>query len=248
MLKRLLILILSFSVCCSADMIMTRPKRYNKPAPAPSGDTSLLSWWKCDEGTGTSLTDSGTKGNNGAFDEGTPEWVTNDGHTYIKISYLDTLYFGANHYTNTDMANFTITCWAKPYWSGGGTGDSMLFWIFMVPATWHIANAWHWWQGYGGNHLYNDYPTTAELQRVLNIGNAWHMLTRTYNGTTVKTFVDAVDQSWDINAACNFETAGEALWVGKYGASATKQGFCGFRIYNRVLTQAELNALYAAGR
>jgi hypothetical protein len=41
---------------------------------AAAGDPTLVGWWKCDEGAGTTAHDSGGYGNDGAFN-GDPQWV-----------------------------------------------------------------------------------------------------------------------------------------------------------------------------
>ena len=52
---------------------------------ANADDPNPVGWWKLDEGTGTAVADSSGAGHNGAFAEGTPEWVEGMYGTALKL-------------------------------------------------------------------------------------------------------------------------------------------------------------------
>ncbi|MDO8664861.1 MAG: LamG domain-containing protein [Candidatus Liptonbacteria bacterium] len=78
--------------------------------------------------------------------------------------------------------------------------------------------------------------------------NAWHNLLGTYDGTTVKVYIDGVICA-GTSALSNqtLYTAG-SISMGSVNASATSHKMDDIRIYNRALSAAEIYALYSATR
>jgi hypothetical protein len=76
-------------------------------------NSDLVGWWKLDEGTGTTVADASGGGHDGAFAEGTPEWVEGVFGSGLQFD-------GASELEIADHADFhleeglTVCLWAQP--------------------------------------------------------------------------------------------------------------------------------------
>gem|GEM_PF-6157098 len=189
-------------------------------------DPNLVAWWKFDETSGSSAADSSGNGNTGTLN-GSPQWTT--GHIDGAIA-LD----GADDYVDGFSVNiggvWSITAWAKPLASpefqgllgasGGGN--------YIQLQSYRIH--------YRGT--YNNYTSfTQDLD--------WHhfALTRSASGD-INVYIDGT-------AAGNYNDPDATFTVSEIGrfwgsSSYTYEGSVDdLRLYNRVLTSTEVQALAA---
>ena len=91
-----------FSLCALVASIMVTPI-------VEARDPTLVGWWKCDEGEGTTARDSSGYGNDGVF-TGAPQWVT--GHFRGGLAFngsSDCLVCGND--PSLDLTTWTISFW-----------------------------------------------------------------------------------------------------------------------------------------
>jgi len=76
---------------------------------ANAADTSLVGWWKLDDGTGLTAVDSSNQGHNGTLTNG-PVWTTGKSKGGLQFD-------GTNDYVDTgwneNLTNWTICCWVN---------------------------------------------------------------------------------------------------------------------------------------
>jgi len=236
---------------------------------------TLLSWFKMDEGTGSTLADSGLLGNTLT---GTDiSWITGDGNTYVEIDGETAKITGSIYkaYTDNDMgtidnsgelagAGFTINLWFRFTASDRSCslynfGNNAIFCNYDV-ATYDLMQT-------GiiskyGLYYFNEYDDLAD--------NSWHMVTQVYypnggygdygdpdrnggvptqnlyiDGSYVQSHENTPEVTLDYNS--NYLTLGEY----QYGASHHGSGklhLAQMRIYNSALTTSEIVDLWNLGR
>ncbi len=169
-----------------------------------STDDSLLGWWRMDDGTGSTATDSSSAGNNGIltnFDTSTA-WVpglvggalsfdgTNDfvelgdilnfdaTNSFTISAWANRQSVGADH-TIFARADYTDPTLQRGYWFGFSSTDTLNFFLVSDSST--------------GDRLRIDSTT------LFNAPNTAHHVAVTYNGSTMaagaKLFVDGVEDA-----------------------------------------------------
>jgi prepilin-type N-terminal cleavage/methylation domain-containing protein len=203
----------------------------------------LVGYWSFDEGSGTIAKDYSGNGNNGTLVNG-PTWTT--GKVGGALSFD-----GVNDYVNVPynsvldiVKNFTIEVW-----------------IYPKEQTFNHQTAVEKWQTYLLMHLHAGATT---FQHYIFAGGAWHYVRAsqpwsyyigkwghyvfTYDGTTLKSYVNGVlDNQTTYIGQLTSNT--NPVTIGK-GAETAASFFNGLidevRIYNRALSDAEIQALYNA--
>ncbi len=217
--------------------------------PVDYGDTSLVGYWKFDEGSGTTAYDSSGHGNNGS---GNPviDWTSSNcesGNCVTAASGYGTIYKISPTFSNV-RSNVTIAHWVKintaiassswPYSASGNTHISYGFRSASNGTSWYFEYA-------------TDYPTcggssfTATTASDIGLG-AWHFLAMTYDGATIITYLDGAQfmQRSFSTGFCGipeFDFAGTPTAPGSFSVDNV-------RFYSRVLSAAEIQALYKSGQ
>lgn len=214
-------------------------------------DTSLVGWWKLDDGSGTTATDSSGNGNGGAI-TGTVSWTT--GHINGALTFNGTntaVNMGTPSALNLTHVG-TIACWvnfsnaqlsAHPWPMIVGNGD----WGNDLNGYMLAVNS-----AFGGegqiifqvlNAATGDY-VVSPLQYS---DGAWHHLCGTWDGTTLTLYVDGT--SVGTTPQTNDAVSGVYPFVMGRNAAAADSYFNGLlddvRVYNRALSSTEVAALAA---
>ena len=212
----------------------------------------LISWWKFDEGSGTNVADSWTNNTGTLYNFGaSPAW-TNDtagsastGALYFSGSseYVDC---GNDSSLNITGDQITVTVWFKQQIEEGGNRHVILkgnspyaleggytFWCYGSD----IARGGITDSSTNSQHIYSS--TIPE--------NEWHHLALVYDSSNLFWYLDAV-QTGDILAVSGniLSSANYPLIIGGQGLGSFKGIIDEVMIYNRALTQEEIQNNYNA--
>lgn len=210
-------------------------------------ELGLVGYWPLDEGSGTVARDATGNGNNST--SANIGWVTSGcpaGGCVTVASTNGTIGIPGNAAFDLHT-NFTISNWvridaaipASSWPVSFGDGNSHIGYNFRS-----TSNGTSWMFEYG-----TDYPTCSgtiwSQSATLALGtNAWHMLTASYDGANIRTYLDGV-----LVQTKAFAT-GMCTWQPLYIANTPAAGGIfsvdDTRFYNRVLTTSEIQAMYNA--
>ncbi|NTU46678.1 DUF2341 domain-containing protein [Candidatus Roizmanbacteria bacterium] len=217
----------------------------------------LVGWWKMDEGTGTSTTDSTGKGNTGTFNcSGTscvnPSWTTS-GKYGNALSFIPTSntssYLTSNIVNVSSIQNSTITLstWINPdnidhsndkWIARNGMGTDENYGIFLGSPS-------------SGNYkiLFSGYSGTWVSSSTTNYvvpSNTWsHIVVVLTQGKSISFYLNGnLIQTNTISFITVPATTAFHIGAGA-GSSQAYNGYLDdFRIYNRALTTSEIQTLY----
>lgn len=198
-----------------------------------NGAQGLWGYWPCHEGTGTVLHDESGREQNTTNTVGTPEWSTgNSGLSCAKIVGAGE-YFYATAFT-APSSYITCSAWVKTdqaaterffsYYAGSAGG-----WYLAASTT--EIRFWIW----------DDTPTAHGASYTANIAGAWHHLAGTYDGETIRLYLDGVEVDTDTLSGQTLTDA-RSLLFGYSNAITTE--FEEMRIYDRALSAHEILELY----
>jgi prepilin-type N-terminal cleavage/methylation domain-containing protein len=204
-------------------------------------DSSLIGLWSFNEGTGTTVYDYSGSGNNGT-------WNGTLGNQYVagKIGSYAGNFDGSTNYVNVPGLGATLTA------------QTILAWVKLTKSQNDIAYG-NFGQGFGLAVYTNAHPegeatadgsnrSKSNDQLSVN-GTTWQLESMTYaNGTTLELYINGTIASGYIL----HYTAGSAITAFsgmKIGGPGNMEGYTGgaineLRIYNRVLSAAEMQWLY----
>jgi hypothetical protein len=206
----------------------------------------LVGWWKFDEGSGTTATDSSSSGNTGTLSgSSTPSYVTGKVGPYA-ISFVsgNTQHVAINNSNQT--AVYTVSAWI--FVSAAGAAQVIL--DNRISNT-TLAN-------HAGFVLYLDASGFANVYSVsisllgdvntagaVNLAGAWHLVAATDDGTTQCLYVDGSQVNSTITTYVGQPSDAILAWIGaSYDPTYSTATIDDVRIYNRNLSAAELLDLY----
>ena len=233
-----------------ASITMNSDKTVTATFSQQTGD--LVGYWRFDEGTGTTAGDSSTYGNNGSI----------NGASWTSGQVAGALSFdGANDYVqipnsaslSLDTNRVTFAGWIYPT----AVSES---WLTVIQRS-NTDNSWFDWQLYARA---SDAPTAnrpvfrvdwnqdgaidanEQVQGdIILQANTWYYIAATYDGTAMRFYIDGTLRGTTNIAGGTIPASNRAIWMG--GNEAWGEYFPGriddFRIYNRALSQAEIQAL-----
>ncbi len=198
-----------------------------------------------DEGSGTQLKDSSGWGNTANI-TGSPSWVP-------VVNGLAMTFNGSTHGVVSDQANLnpttalSLAAWIKP--------NQLATQDVISRATFGSADGYALSLGSNGKAFVQlNQASTGDAFKLESLssypttGNTWMHVAATYNGTTMRLYINGVEESSVSGPAA---IAAGALSVGIGGQSNGSRRFRGdmddVRIYNRVLTPAEVVTLAGNG-
>ncbi len=221
------------------------------PAATDPLTDGLLGYWNLDEGSGLVAHDSSGNGRDGTLYPSNYQWIVDDGGPTFFANDRSLRLPGdstSGWITVTagmPLANnsFTLAVWAKR----GATGSA--HWLFGQGKAGTTNQALHF--GFRDNNKFTCafYDDDLDAPTYTDTG-AWHHWACTYDvaNKTRKLYRDGVLVAQDV-AGANFAGSGD-FWIGR--APQSGQRFKGSldeaRVYNRVLTEAQLAALAATTR
>ena len=227
-----------------------------------TGGSTPVGYWKFDEGTGTSATDSSGNGDTGTLTN-QPTWVT--GKLKKALNFTGTQVVQANgsgSLANLYTGGMTVSAWINPAGTGGG-GAGRIVDKDNNNGGWFLAMS-------SSNNVklqadqFDVPPPGTAIQPSLAsasnsiVLNTWQHVAATWdgstNGTGMHIYVNgAPADGTPVNGSSNgtpFSDAASPLGIGNRGADLAR-GFNGsiddVRVYNRVLSAAEIQSLAHQG-
>jgi hypothetical protein len=214
------------------------------PPPQPTG---LVARWRMDETGGTVAADASGNGNTGTLRNGAG-WTPGRIGGALRLDGVD------DHVSVNDSASLsspasqiTVACWA---YRTGNKG------AWQTLATRQRGVQWddQWFLGFNNNQYWFGVHTTAGYPQAagpLAPLNQWVHVAGTYDGATVRLFVNGVQVATAAGSGTILREA-KPLLIGAGMNDATGiagDGFLGWmddvRLYNRALSASEIQALYA---
>jgi hypothetical protein len=212
-----------------------------------------VSYWRLDETSGTSATDSTggrtgtytggyTLNQTGALSDVADKAVTFNGTTgYVAVPYAAAL----------NPAQFTLEAWAKPT---GGSGT----WRLVASSWTHPSNYKGYWVGIDSNdrwtaHMGDGVNPEVNADGPTAVLNTWTHLVETYDGTTLKLYANGTLVSSLATTRYSPNTSPTQFDIGaEYFNGAQTSFFVGsideVSVYNTALTAAKIRSHYNAER
>ncbi len=201
-------------------------------------DSGLAGYWRLDDGSGTSATDSSSGGNTGTLNNG-PTWGTGQIGGAISFDNTD------DSITVGDVVEpeyITMSAWINR--SGNGT-------VSIINKGTLLSSEQY--------SLFLDYASYGTVEMIVRAAGGgfdhcrtgssgyttgqWHLVTGTYNGTTCRVYVNGVDKTETVVSDTTsgvINTGASSLTIG----SAFNGLLDEVRIYNRPLSPDEVAQLY----
>lgn len=213
-----------------------------------AGTDGLEGYWPLDEGSGTQVADVSGNGNTGTG--ATIGWTSAGcilgkcitaapGNTTISIPSNASLMLGAT-FTLVNWVKINTAIPASSWPVSFGAGNTHVGYGFRSQ-----SNGTNWMFEYG-----NDYPACAGVwtnNGGLNLGTgAWHFLSVTYDGTSIKVYLDGVLKT---NSGFNKGFCPTfPMYIGNISTAPGTFMVDEPRIYSRALSASEITAMYAAAK
>jgi len=221
-----------------------------KPASLPAG---IVAWWKCDEGSGSTLADSSGNGNNATL-YGSPTWITYaTGINAIRMNG-NTCYGDAGdpailRFTSADK--FTISAWVKT--TLGNFTD-------IIVGKYGSSNGYKLLQWFGSEQ----FRFVSQSTTMGNFGPGypasvnWHHVVFTFDATYYNSYgsglygdglfyYDGSLYNSNIHGQSALASSGTNLILGLGDTSYSNYALCDVRIYNIILSAGDISSLYSAG-
>jgi hypothetical protein len=220
------------------------------PSAHAGVNDGLVGWWKFDEGSGASAADSSGQGNTGTLTN-SPTWVSGWSNKALQFNGSSQYITCGSGFTTVDLIDKTISAWIrktansqkgivdKDFDIGGANYGGWGFW------TNTNGKLWFWLQSL--KDLKDNGSATISLGAWTHVLVVWHHSTDTadfyINGRLNSSISDntIVEKA---SGAADLEIANlrNNLSAGTYAFDGSIDDV---RIYNRALTAAEVQALYA---
>ncbi len=196
-------------------------------------DDSLIGWWKFDDGLGTVARDASGRGRDGTL-RGEPTWVIGRVDGALQFDGIDD-YVEVGSVGISGMDRRTLVGWAKADTPAIPNGTGVFGFIpnGNVDATYFDVEV-----DDAGNYVVHVHGWQGILQAV---DTQWHHFAATYNGSSGSWYLDGQwvgDVEGDIGTIDQVRI-GARLSNGKYFPGLIDD----VRVYNRVLTEAEIRSV-----
>lgn len=255
----------SRTICCLRWMlaalvifsaVLTAAPAPTTAAPQAPAAADLVGYWRFDEGAGATAGDSSDYGNTGAISGAT--WTAGKVSGALSFDGVDDrVAASASASLSLSTNRVTVAGWVYP------TSVSGDFLTFMQRSN--AAGSWFDWQIYARA---SDAPTAnrpvfrvdwnqngvldADEQVQGDIvlqANTWYFIAATYDGTAMRFYIDGTLRGTTARSGGVIPNGNQAIWIG--GNSPWGEYFPGkideVQIYNRALTQVEIQALMSTG-
>ena len=228
------------------------PDKINSSVSTPQGtgrlDSGLSAYYAFDDNTGTSATDSSTRGNTGTLVNG-PTWTTGQIGSAIDFDGTDDVVTAPDSPALDSTSDITVAVWAyADNWTGQGA--SAVSTLVKKDANYILRKdtdattggsglKMFWWDGTNKDVLVVSIPSAGAWHHIVGINE---------NNTTRRIYVDGILQSGtdDLNNT-GTRSLTNVLSIGNH-QSTGNESFDGrideVRIYNRALSSDEVTQLY----
>jgi hypothetical protein len=207
-------------------------------------DSGLAGYWKMDDGSGTSATDSSTNGITGTLTNG-PTWTTGQIGGAVDLDGTDD-YINLSTTHNYTSQDFSISHWAKfdsLTTEAGGQGPVTIYkgayqvngYYVQVSTTGSVI----FFTNQSGANQTSSTPTGTIVT-----GN-WYHMTYVRKGASVRIYINGVDSTTTVGTHSNPTSSGSNLEFGRYSSTIEMNGQVDeLRVYDRVLSADEVAQLY----
>lgn len=221
--------------------------------------TGPVGWWKFDEGTGTTAVDSSGGGHNGTL-TGSPTWSTGRIGSYA-ITFNGTTQSvavsGSGTLANLYSSGMTVVAWINPVNGGGGAGGRIVDkdnndqgWFFSMDGATTVK--------FTSDQFSGTSPSRSSATPAI-VANTWQHVAATWdgsmngsgtNGAGIHIYINGVESTDGTVAngggGAAYDDSTTPLTIGNRPTDNAR-GFNGsvddVRVYNRVLSAAEIQAL-----
>jgi hypothetical protein len=201
-----------------------------------SPDWGFVGWWKLDESSGLTATDSSGNGNDGTLTNMSGnEWTTGQVDGGLELDGDNDAITGIG---NCPTSNFTVACWAK---DTGGSGWKVLY--SAEQEIWFGVDSGaspSLWCDVGGNGKGANTAAGTWTQDV------WRHAAVTWDGTTIHLYLDGDDMEITTYGTPENPVAKAAV-IGAWSKNPNDENWFGIlddvRLYNRALSGDEITAL-----
>lgn len=207
------------------------------PAPPVPAATGLAADWGFTEGQGTTVADLSNNQNTGTI-VGTPNWVSGTYGTALSLNGVNNYVDVAESASLEQSKELTVSFWIL---ASQTSGDPRI-----------VSKSYSWDVKLNGQSRYPQFSAAgkyAMLQHSLPVGT-WQHVVFTFSSGSVKGYVNGVSQPFAQNTFAGNEILPAMPYGLRIGADAEKANLAkGFirdvRLYDSVLTAAEIQALYS---
>lgn len=216
--------------------------------------TGLVGYWPFEEGSGSTTADS-VNGNTGTLDTNV-DWVAG-----TKGNYAIWHRTAGHDVTIADSvplrpASVSVSLWFKgnppgtfkylisKYLSGGGAGDHPSYGLTTSDTS-----------GGGLKFIVDTGGSAGNFAQSPDAGNgiwddSWHHAVGTFDGSTVRLYIDAVQVSTGTASATSITYTADNLYIGGYDGTILGPSSIAVddvRVYNTALTQQQITWIYSGG-
>lgn len=229
--KRILSITIMFLVILPAISVFT--------PQAKAESSSLVGYWKFDDGSGIAATDSSGNGNTGTLMNG-PQWVDGISGKALKFDGIDD-YLSASDSPSLDVSGNQITVM---FWVRAATdidGSNPYLKLYDKGDAYHSA-----FLGNGKIRFTIAYVHDLDTVRASWAADTWYHIAHVYDGSTISIYVDGVlDNSEPETGSIHVTSLPFTIAAYTYGGQWFFPGTMDeFRIYNHALTPEEIRNDY----
>ncbi len=225
-------------------------------APQAPLAADQVGYWRFDEGSGAAAGDSSSYGNNGTVSGAA--WTTGKVSGALSFDGVDDrVEVPASASLSLSTNRVTLAGWVYPTAVTGG-------FLTLAQRT-NAAGTWFDWQLYArasdaptANHpvFRVDWNGSGTLEAdeqvqgdIILQANTWYFIAATYDGSAMQFYIDGTVRGTTAKTGGTIPNGNQPIWLG--GNSAWGEHFPGkideVQIYNRALSQAEIQALMVSG-
>ena len=203
-------------------------------------DSSLVGYWRFDDGNGLVAADSSGNANHGALVNG-PTWTAGQTTGALSFDGVDDYVSVSNSGSLNPATQITLSAWVKPTNIAASSE--------IISKENNANNNQYYLRLQGGGKIRFTVAGTA-LNGITTLSpNNWYLVTGTYDGSSMKVYVNGgLDATATATLSMTDNGLGVRLGARQYTTPLVFHGLIDeARIYNRALSQAEIQALLSAG-
>ena len=241
-----------FSVCVPIDFV------HAATITAPANNLGLVGYWSFNEGAGTTATDFSGNGNEGTL-QSSPTWIAGKYGNALNFTGSNSVDLTDQDYFSPSVTDMTISIWARVpvnassagNGGSGNTGRNMLAKGVSSPVAqweWTLENDRNTKFCFSAYTLAGTGRGAVCVDRTMNDGLWHHYLITINDGVEDVVYIDNVEVASITSFSGSMGNGSKEVQIGRRGDGNYFIGDIDeVRIFNRVLSDAEISRLYQAG-